>query len=71
MKTMTNSTIRVNPFPSEFDHKGEYQTYSSSWSPTGFAQEPQYPGQMSIRFPLDATLLEIQIGGYLRDLTME
>lgn len=43
---------------------GKYRTYKN-WVPTGYADEPQYPGQMPIRFPEEWTPLECFLGEQL------
>ncbi len=60
------TTAHFKPFPDAFEHKGEYRIYDRAWNHVGFSAEPQYPGQMPVTYPLDATLVEIQLGGYLR-----
>lgn len=57
--------MRVTPFPSDFPEKGRYRTWDEHWNPSGFSDEPQYRGQQPVTYPLDASLLEIQLGGYL------
>lgn len=56
----------IVPFPSDFPHKGEYRTWDRSWNPLGYRETPQYAGQQPIRYPLDASLFEMQLGGYRR-----
>lgn len=58
--------VELLPFPAEFPHKGEYRTYASDWTPTGYSAQPQYTGQMPTIFPTDATPFECFLGGYLR-----
>lgn len=55
------------PFPSDFPHKGQFRTWDRHWNPTGYADAPQYMGQVPINFPTNSTLLDIQVGGYLRE----
>jgi len=37
----------------DFPEKGKYRTWDKAWNPTGFTDDPQYPGQQTCRFPLD------------------
>jgi hypothetical protein len=39
----------------DFPEKGRYRVYSHSWNPTGYADEPQYAGQLPTRFPPEWT----------------
>lgn len=57
--------LPISPFPENFPEKGKYRTWDKSWNPTGYADEPQHSGQGPIVYPPDATLLEIQLGGYI------
>lgn len=58
--------ITLTPFPDSFPHKGEFVVWDSAWNRIGYSPERQHPGQMPITYPEDATLIEIQFGGYLR-----
>lgn len=57
--------MKITPFPVEFPHKGEFYVWDSRWNKVGYSDTPQYPGSQPIRYPVDATLLEIQLGGRL------
>jgi len=56
----------IVPFPEDFPNKGKFHAWDKSWNRIGYSDAPQYSGAQPIRFPEDATLLEIQMGGYLR-----
>jgi hypothetical protein len=58
---------RLIPFPEDFPEKGRFRTWAKDWTPTGFADAPQYRGQQPVRFPLDATPLECFLGGYIKE----
>lgn len=56
----------LQPFPAHFPHKGKFVTWDRQWNRSGYAAHPQYPGQMAITYPEDATPLECALGGYMR-----
>lgn len=58
--------VQIVPFPAEFPHKGQFRTWDKQWNPTGYADVPQYRGQVPVVYPVDATLSDIQFGGYIR-----
>lgn len=58
--------MKLTPFPADFPNKGKFIEWDRAWNRTGYRDDPQYPGAQPIRYPEDATLLEIQMGGYLR-----
>lgn len=59
----------LEPFPEVFAHKGKYRQWDAHWNRTGYSTKPQYPGQVSINFPEDATPLECFLGGYFRKVS--
>lgn len=59
---------RIEPFPDSFPNQGRYRRWSASWASDGYADAPQYSGQQPIAFPEDASLIEIQLGGYIREI---
>lgn len=51
----------TNIVPESFPHKGKFRRYDKQWNllpPEQWTDEPQYPGQQPVRFPLDWTPLE-------------
>lgn len=61
--------LQIVPFPNDFPNKGRFRTWDKDWNPTGFSDEPQHRGQVPLNYPEDATLFEIQAGGYIREAT--
>lgn len=57
---------KLTPFPDDFPNKGKFHCWDKAWNKIGYADTPQYAGAQPIRYPEDASLLEIQLGGYLR-----
>ena len=53
----------MTPPSSDFPNKGKFRVYSSDWSQTGWANSPQYPGQMPLTFPEGWTPFECFLGG--------
>lgn len=56
--------FKIVPFPADFPEKGRYRT-PRVWNPSGFSDDPMYNGQMPVTYPLEASLLEIQCGGFI------
>jgi hypothetical protein len=63
------TSLALVPFPNDFPNKGRFIEWDRAWNRIGYVDAPQYAGQQPIRYPEDATLLEIQFGGYSRELS--
>jgi len=66
---MGRNALILQPPPEDFPNKGKYVTYSSSWSRTGYSDDPQYPGQMPVTWPEDWSPWECWLGGKIVGIT--
>lgn len=65
-RDLSTGELVFEPFPDDFPNKDRFIAWDRSWSRIGYRDTPQYPGAQPIRYPEDASLVEIQYGGYLR-----
>lgn len=57
--------LQLYPFPKDFPNKGRFAAWSKNWDRIGYRDTPQYPGQIPVLYPEDATCFECFLGGYL------
>ena len=57
--------LTLKAVPDNFPNKGKFRIYDKGWNVIGWSDEPQYSGQLPLRFPEEWSPFECFLGGSL------